>query len=78
MSSVFTQVWERIGEGAHIDPVTTLLIDDDAFKAELNPPFTAIHPPVFSHAACQTPGCVHCVGVGVRGPWCVLCVFVYG
>eukprot|EP00041_Stephanoeca_diplocostata_P042841 m.11672 g.11672 ORF g.11672 m.11672 type:complete len:641 (+) comp8872_c0_seq1:347-2269(+) len=51
-----TAVWERVGEGPHIDPLTTLLIDDDAFKAELNPPHTAIHPPVFSHAANQTYG----------------------
>ena len=38
------RVWSQVGEGAQIDHVTTLLIDDSPYKAARNPANTAIHP----------------------------------
>lgn len=43
-------MWQFLSEGQSIDHRTTLLIDDDAYKATLNPPFTAIDPPAYSYA----------------------------
>ena len=41
------RVWTALGGDAH----TTLLIDDDKYKATLNPPHTAIHPPAFQQGS---------------------------
>lgn len=47
------RLWSEEGF-AQYAPHNTLLVDDDAYKAARNPPFTAIHPSKFSWAAVAT------------------------